>query len=215
MASATGRNGATHCVILPPFPPLEPNADDPGPGRESSGSADGRSGRSTCSPRSSAPRCSRSRTSPSRPPSRSGGDLGNALATPPLPWVWVLVGFDRVPRRGRPHERGVRRPKDRHRPRGGVHFSSTLDTQFVPWTAFRRPMVDQGRLGATVIYVREGRSGPRTSWMHLPHDQAEVLASHPTFARVAVRQRLGARSGVREDRGPIPHLVWCTSQTYV
>jgi hypothetical protein len=110
-----------------------------------------------------------------------GQDVGHAIQTPPLPWVWVLVGSIAFLVAGGLTSAAVDVRKIGIEP-GGVHFSSTLETQFVPWTAFRRPIVDQGRLGATIIYVREGRRGLRTSWMHLPHDQALVLASHPTFA---------------------------------
>jgi len=109
-----------------------------------------------------------------------GGDLGHSVQAPPLPWIWVLVGSIAFLVAGGITSAAVDVRKIGIEP-GGVHFSSTLETQFVPWTAFRRPIVDQGRLGATIIYVRDGRRGLRTSWMHLPHDQAAVLASHPTF----------------------------------
>jgi hypothetical protein len=109
-----------------------------------------------------------------------GGDFGSSLRTPPLPWIWVVVGSFAFLVAG-----GITSVAFDVRKIGiepaGVHFASTLETWFVPWTAFRRPVVDQGRLGATVVYVRDGRSGLRTTWIHLPHDQVAVLASHPTF----------------------------------
>ncbi|MCI4326655.1 MAG: hypothetical protein L3K16_03345 [Thermoplasmata archaeon] len=110
-----------------------------------------------------------------------GGDIGHALQTPPLPWIWVVVGSIAFLIAGGVTSAAFDVRKIGIEP-AGVHFSSTLETQFVPWTAFRRPIVDQGRLGATIIYVREGRASPRTTWLHLPHDQAAVLASHPTFS---------------------------------
>lgn len=109
-----------------------------------------------------------------------GSDLGSGLAAPPLPWVWVVVGSLAFVVAG-----GVTSAAFDVRRIGiepeGVHFASTLETWFVPWTAFRRPVVDQGWLGATIVYVRGTRRGVRATWIHLPHDQAAVLASHPTF----------------------------------
>jgi hypothetical protein len=111
----------------------------------------------------------------------AGGDLGRSVGAPPLPWVWVVVGSLAFVVAG-----GVTSAFFDVRRLGvepaGVHFASTLETWFVPWTAFRRPIVDQGRLGATVLYVHDTRSGIRPTWVHLPHDQAEVLAHHPTFS---------------------------------
>ncbi len=178
MASATGES-ARPTGILPPFPPLEPNPTTRVPGgivwvrRRAVGSI--------YLFAAVVGACVLPLTNLAVATAVAvGGDLGHALATPPLPWVWVLVGSIAFLVAGGLTSVAVDVRKIGIDPEG-VHFSSTLDTQFVPWSAFRRPIVDQGRLGATVIYVREGRSGPRTSWMHLPHDQAEVLASHPTF----------------------------------
>ncbi|MFI5415532.1 MAG: hypothetical protein ACHQ16_07790 [Candidatus Lutacidiplasmatales archaeon] len=109
-----------------------------------------------------------------------GGVVGDPVGTPPLPWIWVVVGSFAFIVAG-----GITSAAFDVRKIGfeasGVHFASTLETWFVPWTAFRRPVVDQGWLGATLLYVRETPSGVRTTWIHLPHDQAAALASHPTF----------------------------------
>jgi hypothetical protein len=110
-----------------------------------------------------------------------GGHLGSSLSTPPLPWIWVVVGSLAFLVAGGITSAAFDVRRIGVEP-GGVHFASTIETWFVPWTAFRRPVVDQGRLGATVVYVRDGRDGPKTTWVHLPHDQLAVLASHPTFA---------------------------------
>jgi hypothetical protein len=110
----------------------------------------------------------------------AGGGSGHSLGAPPLPWIWVVVGSLAFIVAGSVTSAvfDVRRVGVES---AGVHFASTLETWFVPWTAFRRPIVDQGRLGATVLYVRDTRSGIRPTWVHLPHDQAAVLAGHPTF----------------------------------
>jgi hypothetical protein len=110
-----------------------------------------------------------------------GGDLGRSVGAPPLPWIWVVVGSLAFLVAGGITSAAFDVRRIGVDP-GGVHFASTLETWFVPWTAFRRPVVDQGWLGATIVYVRDGRRGPRTTWIHLPHDQAAILVSHPTFA---------------------------------
>jgi hypothetical protein len=129
-----------------------------------------------------------------------GGDLGSSLAAPPLPWIWVVVGSLAFVVAG-----GITSAAFDVRRIGiepeGVHFRSTIETWFVPWTAFRRPIVDQGRLGATIVYVREGRNGPRTTWIHLPHDQAAVLVSHPTFASWPYVSAAGGTPGFERIEG--------------
>ena len=110
-----------------------------------------------------------------------GGDTGHAVGTPPLPWVWVVVGSLAFVVAGAVTSATFDVRRIGVEP-AGVHFASTVERWFVPWTAFRRPLVDQGRLGATVLYVRETRVGVATTTVHLPHDHAAVLASHPTFA---------------------------------
>ena len=127
-----------------------------------------------------------------------GGDLGASFGTPPLPWVWVVVGSLAFVVAGGITSAAfdVRRIGIET---GGVHFSSTLETWFVPWTAFRRPLVDQGRLGATLLYIRDTPRGLRPTWIHLPHDQAGVLASHPTFVSWPFVSGPGSPSFVRAE----------------